>query len=53
MTKKLKSICKVLKEMKLDVETRYVIAKNDFKDKKQGLAPAKLNSLEDYLGLKD
>ena len=33
MTSKLKSICKVLKEMKLEDKTRKVIAKNAFKGK--------------------
>ena len=34
MTNKLKFICQVLKEMKLEVKTRKVIAKNASKGKK-------------------
>ena len=52
MTKNLKFICKVLKEMKLEVKTCKVIAKNASKGKKNGRAPVKLTSLEEYLGLK-
>lgn len=43
LTRKLKSICHVLKEMKLDKKTLKVIAKNSSK-------PAEITSLEGLFG---
>ena len=50
LTRKLKSICHVLKEMKLDKKTLKVIAKNASKGKNRCRVPAEL-TLEDVLGL--
>ena len=51
MAGKLKSVCQVLKDMKLYKKTAKVIAKNATKGKKKGRSPAKEVRLSDFLGV--